>query len=105
MPRTFDEGNARDGVPVSFLQGDELFGESSKVNYEELKPTEVQLLQRQLQETLERRLETLMMCVQLREELTQSQDLLRRVLNGITLPDALRLAIAESLGFGKGGGG
>ena len=38
--RSFDEGNARQGVPDSFLRSDPLFGEGCRLSAEEIKPVE-----------------------------------------------------------------
>lgn len=38
--RSFDEGNARQGVPDSFLRSDPLFGEGCRLSVEEIKPVE-----------------------------------------------------------------
>lgn len=37
MKYTFDEGNARDNVPVSFLQPDPLFGEGYRLSPSEIR--------------------------------------------------------------------
>lgn len=92
MPnRSFDESNARHNVPTSFLQPDPLFGEGSRISHEEFRPTEVDLLKRQLQEVVERRLETLAMVVQLQKELVAARKLIERI--------TLRVANCDDVGY------